>query len=380
MAGSIFVLQEDGTLDALCEQPYASEALLQRLLAKYPDLLAGDQMNADDPPRWLLVARETGIPLEDGGGEWMSLGHLFLDQDGVPTLVEVKRSTDVRIRREVVGQMLDYASHAVAFWTVDAMRARFADTCEAQRCNPDEALAAFLTLDPDDGAALDAFWQQVGTNLRTGRIRLLFVADVIPSPLLRVIEFLNRFMDPVQVLGVEVHQYVGDGLQTLVPRLVGDTAATQGKSARTTRPSRQWDEESFFAALRVGHGDEACGVARRMLEWATPRATRVFWGKGTQNGSFVPVLRHRGADHQMFAVWTSGTVELYFQYYQYKEPFADEGKRRELLARVNAIDGVEVPADAIARRPGISLHTLRGAALEAFLAVYQWVIDEILAT
>jgi hypothetical protein len=31
----------------------------------------------------------------------------------VPTLLEVKRSSDTRIRREVVGQMLDYAANGV---------------------------------------------------------------------------------------------------------------------------------------------------------------------------------------------------------------------------------------------------------------------------
>jgi hypothetical protein len=31
----------------------------------------------------------------DGGGRW-SVDHLFLDQDAVPTIVEVKRSTDPR--------------------------------------------------------------------------------------------------------------------------------------------------------------------------------------------------------------------------------------------------------------------------------------------
>jgi len=38
--------------------PYANEDLLQRLLADYPDLLAGDQMDKTVPRRWLLVSRE----------------------------------------------------------------------------------------------------------------------------------------------------------------------------------------------------------------------------------------------------------------------------------------------------------------------------------
>lgn len=42
----------------------------------------------------------------------LSLDHLFLDQDGIPTLVEVKRGGNAQVRREVVGQLLDYAAIA----------------------------------------------------------------------------------------------------------------------------------------------------------------------------------------------------------------------------------------------------------------------------
>jgi len=83
------------------------------LLARFPALLAGDQMNSASPRRFLLIDREQPIASEPGGPERWSLDHLFLDQDGMPTLVEVKRSTDTRIRREVVGQMFDYAANAI---------------------------------------------------------------------------------------------------------------------------------------------------------------------------------------------------------------------------------------------------------------------------
>ena len=96
----------------MTQQPYESEALLQRLLATHPSVLAGDQFNIAEPRRWLLVSREAGVPCEIGGPDRWSLDHLFVDQDSIPTLVEVKRSSDTRIRREVVGQMLDYAANA----------------------------------------------------------------------------------------------------------------------------------------------------------------------------------------------------------------------------------------------------------------------------
>jgi hypothetical protein len=105
VAGRIYLLNGESKLIAMEESPYDSETLLQKLLADHPDLLAGDQINDEEPRRWLLVTREMAVPGEqDGAGRW-SLDHLFLDQDAIPTLVEVKRSSDTRIRREVVGQI-----------------------------------------------------------------------------------------------------------------------------------------------------------------------------------------------------------------------------------------------------------------------------------
>lgn len=60
------------------------------MLEDYPSLLAGDQIDREYPRRWLLVSREMGLPYEEKGTKKLSLDHLFLDQDGIPTLVELK--------------------------------------------------------------------------------------------------------------------------------------------------------------------------------------------------------------------------------------------------------------------------------------------------
>jgi hypothetical protein len=245
MGGGVFLIQEDGKLVEMREQPYDSEALLQELLAKYPNLLAGDQMDGTEARRWLLVSREMAIPgEEDGGGRW-TLDHLFLDQDAIPTLVEVKRGSDTRIRREVVGQMLDYAANAVLNWPVETIRAKFEKTCELQGLDPSNELARLLG-DEGDG---ESFWQNTKTNLQAGRVRLVFVADEIPSELRRVVEFLNEQMDPAEVLAVEVKQYIGQGrMKTLVPRLIGQTI--RGGTAR--KPSSKAPAEVDKFGLRVG--------------------------------------------------------------------------------------------------------------------------------
>ena len=371
MPGRIYILDNDGkTLRSLEEQPYDSEDLLQELLGEHPDLLAGEQIDEATPRRWLLVDREVGVPIKEDAAGGMLLDHLFLDQDGVPTLVEVKRSSDTRIRREVVGQMLDYAAHAVAYWSVETIRARFEARCEDGGDDPDQLVAHLIDPDPDEDADVEAFWGQVKTSLQTGRIRLIFVADEIPPELRRVVEFLNRFMDPVEVLAVEIVQYVGEGLKTLVPRVIGQTA-------KAPQPRRQWDEPSFFRELEARHGADAAGVARRLLEWAVANVTGVLWGRGIRSGSFVPVLDHREKGYSIFAVWTYGTVEITFQYYQSWPPFDVEEKRRELLGRLNAIEGVSIPEDAVARRPSIPLAVFADETrLAKFLRVYEWFLQE----
>src|SRR5690606_7076339 len=102
MAQSIFLRGVGETLIEMTERPYDSESLLQKLLADYPALLAGDQGDDAAPRRWILIKREAAVPDREGStGRW-STDHVFLDQDGIPTLVEVKRSNDTRIRREVI--------------------------------------------------------------------------------------------------------------------------------------------------------------------------------------------------------------------------------------------------------------------------------------
>ena len=121
MNGKIFLLKNDNELIEMEEREYPSELILQELVADYPNLLAGHEMDGENPRKWLLVKKEQELYSPDEGSNVVYLDHLFLDQDGVPTLVEVKRSSDTRIRREVVGQMLDYASNAVVYLQVEEM-------------------------------------------------------------------------------------------------------------------------------------------------------------------------------------------------------------------------------------------------------------------
>lgn len=266
-------LVEEGThaLTGLIESAYDTEDVLQDALARFPDLLPGDQIDPENPRRWLLVRREMEVPdTTDGGGRW-SLDHLFLDQDAVPTFIECKRATDTRIRREVVAQMLDYAANGAEYWTVARLRQAAAQTHGEAL---DEEVRRLLGADePDD---IEPFWKAVEENLRRGRLRLIFAADNLPKELRRLVEFMNAKMADVEVLALEIKQFVADGRKVLVPRMLGVSEAVRDrKSAGTVSPVAATTRDAF-----LNRCDE---VARaffvELLDQSAQAGRHVAWGR-----------------------------------------------------------------------------------------------------
>ncbi|HYW75805.1 MAG TPA: hypothetical protein VFA48_04165 [Gammaproteobacteria bacterium] len=313
---------------------YTSEDVLQGLIARYPNLLAGGQMDSTNPRRWLLLSREASVPDNDEGSERWSLDHLFVDQEAIPTLVEVKRSSDTRLRREVVAQMLDYAANGMLYWRVETLREKFYTRCKHDGLDPDVELRAFLGTDAD----VDAFWADIKTRLQAQQIRLVFVADVIPPELLRIVEFLNGQMDPAEVIAVEIKQYRGGELTTLVPRVLGKTAeATQRKAA--SGPRIPWTHERFRDALS---DPRDVVVFDTLLDWVGRRGLDLQWGTGASQGTVYPIVDCPLGNKKPVGLLTPGKVQIDFSILN--EPQVQDAKRG-LQQKLNALPGINI-ADA----------------------------------
>ena len=235
MTEKIYIRNASGALEPLSEERFETEDMLQELIGQHPELLAGDQMRPDDPLRWILIKRE--MPIEG----W-ALDHLLLDQDARSTLVEVKRGASSDNRRKVVGQMLDYAATAAGVWSGDGMRRAFAEDVSKRGADPLEVLRKLLQPDDNTDAEdlTDEFWERAATNLAANRLRLLFVADEIPSELERVVKFLNeQTRDNLEVLAVEVKQYPGQFGDALVSRVIGQIEPSRDGAAGTTAGRRR---------------------------------------------------------------------------------------------------------------------------------------------
>jgi hypothetical protein len=292
--------------------------------------------------------------------------HLFLDQDGVPTLVEVKRSSDSRIRREVVGQMLDYAANSIAYWPDGAIRSLFAASCGVSQQDPADCLRAFLNPEGnlETGDFFEEFWQKVETNLKAGRVRLVFVADEIPSELRRVVEFLNNQMNPAEVIAIEIRQFVGSGVQTLVPIVIGQTAlaeATRGPRASGAK----WDRERFIATLRARKGEGMALLAEELVVFAEQNSTRLGWGTGAQDGSCFPILENNGIEYYPYILWTYGRVEIQCKWMRLRAPFTDDTCMSEWAQRLNEIPRLNIRPEDWSRRPAFDMDALANTATHA---------------
>jgi len=203
MNGKIYKIKDNNELVVIHEEKHHNENNFQELLFLYPDLIPGDQIDNENPRRWLRVGREIG-----------NIDIFLLDQDGIPTIVEVKKSNNSEIHREVVGQMLDYGSKLVFSQSIETIIPQI-------KVNSPQSVQDFL----DNEISEEEFWEKVDNNLKEEKMRLIVVSDEIPRNLQNIIEFVNSKIGSTEVLALEIKQFTDNatGTRTLVPRLVGQT-------------------------------------------------------------------------------------------------------------------------------------------------------------
>jgi hypothetical protein len=105
------------------------------------------------------------VPDPNTGSDRWSIDFFIVDQDAVPTFVECKRFADTRSRREIVGQMFEYAANGHYYWTSDTIRLYAEETASKTGQSLDESLR---TLHPVEDLSIEAFFSRIQENLREG--------------------------------------------------------------------------------------------------------------------------------------------------------------------------------------------------------------------
>jgi hypothetical protein len=331
-------LKDGDSYVAMTREAYESESVLQALIAQHPEILAGED---PDRPDLVLVKREVPIQPEQDSG--LSLDHLYLDADGRPTLVEVKQGANREIRRQVVGQLLDYAANARGSLSAEMMQQWLEEAANAASTTAEALLADQLGVEDPD-----AYWRRVGANLDAEQFRLVFVSDQMPPSLRRIIEFLNDHTD-FDVLGIEVSQHTDTTgrQQIIVPRFVGESEGARQKK-RTRGRSQRMNRDKLLASFDAGSDERAAVVA--LLDWAAAQPD-LYLRWTTAAAVDVPASGVR----RLLRIWPSGKfpigeLEVVLRVLKEFDPATwDDERCDQLVRRLEAGAGLHFEDDR--RRP-----------------------------
>jgi hypothetical protein len=329
---------------------------LQSLLEHNPNLLPGDQIDPEEPRKWILIKREMPVTDPSTGVFRWSIDFFFTDQFGVPTFVECKRCEDSQARRQVVGQMLEYAANGRFYWKEADLRETAARThagvaqLEAkvkEVCGVDEA-----------GHTVATLFSAIEQNLQQAKMRLIFFLDESPLELRSIVEFLNDQMKETEVLIVEARQYESGDKRIVVPWVFGFTeqarVAKQESRAQTMRTSAKRGPDAFWEAVHEQVSEESIQPMESLMKACSDVP-------GCKIGYAVSCLFFLSdilPNRALFSMRRDGSLQLLFGYWTASEypnvTDLQQAVRVKFAAGLEKILGIQYPLEQQNKYPTLA--------------------------
>jgi len=267
-----------------------AEAELQVLLTESPSLIRIDEIREGVSPL-LLAVREFGLP---GSG---ASDILSFSADGDIAIIECKLATNPEIKRKVIGQILEYAAF---LWKMS-----YEEVDERVQKQKGKSLADLV------GTVLAEDWDEerfrngVKQSLDSGSFILIIVVDRINEELRRIIRYVNECSESAFSLhALEMQRFQTDKIDVLVPNLFG---ISQKPSAGGIK--KKWSEEEFFAKLEKDE-PTALEIVRKIYDWSSGKADRIWFGTGKETGSFTFHYLKENKTISVFSIYTNARLTL----------------------------------------------------------------------
>lgn len=359
------LLMEDGHIKPIESSRFEQEAVLQTYLEQYPELLPLHEVE-DNPPPMITIEREVGVPSG-------TIDLLFLDTAGRLTIVETKLVRNPEVRREVIGQIIEYASF-VCQWDADQVERQTNEYLRSKdaEANLYEAVGA-KTAGSELPVDESSFRSLLEENLHKGSIRLVIAVDELVEPLRATVSFLNSF-STFDLLILQLREFKLDSRRgVFIPSLFGYTRPPTNAIER-----RSWTREEFLADAEQQRSSEEVKVIRALYELAaiTGRA-QLGTGKG---GSFTYRVSVDGKRWcSLITVFNSFGIQISFG--MLKGWGVPQDVRAEFRDRLNAIPGIRLPADeaTLEKYPSIPFAPLvQPENFERFKEILLWLKEQAL--
>ena len=160
-----------------------NEEWIQKLIYNHPTILPINEIEASFSPL-ISIGRELSTSVG-------CLDNLFVSPDGYLTIVETKLWRNPEARREVVGQIIDYAKE-LSKWTFTDLDKAIISFSRRYNNNADGLLEMVRKSTELDEADEQFFIDNISKNLKRGRFLLLIVGDGIRESVEDMIEYLSQ--------------------------------------------------------------------------------------------------------------------------------------------------------------------------------------------
>ena len=194
------------------------EEWLQRILEQTPSVLPTAEIAPIFAPL-ICVAREVHVKTDDNNSG--RIDNLYISKDGYLVIVETKLWNNPESRREVVGQILDYAKE-VREWDWTTLDNIYRAYHKIKGSLFDAIVAAGYKTAGDQADFID----NVNNNIRTAQFLLMIVGDGIRSGVEKIAEYMNAsspdMMHRLALCELGVYD-MGNGRRLVVPQLTTKT-------------------------------------------------------------------------------------------------------------------------------------------------------------
>ncbi|WP_216699309.1 hypothetical protein [Arthrobacter sp. H14] len=278
-----------------------------------------------------------------------------MDTNGDLTLVECKLAANPQIRREIVGQMFDYAS---GLWKMDV------DDFAAKWNHHNNELP--FQLDTEEGQTLR---HAVAQNLAEGKFRIVLAVDAINAPLKRMVEYLNAMSGPgTSIIAVEYSHLTQGSIQILMPQVYGRELA-EAKAAPADDAQIVWTADLYRSWLRT-NDPGSLGKFNLLTAAATSGGMTLTGSKTTKPSGGLRIYDRKGQwlGTVSFIYYSAQGTSLEFSFVRLskmtKEAMPDGSLLEMFLQQLGAIPGLEEVAGNLrssgftSRKPNVPLSAL----------------------
>lgn len=292
---------EGGKTRVLVNKDFDNESLLQDILEKFPEFVALEDLGVSEP--FVVIGREVATPAG-------YIDVLCIDGEGVLTVIETKLARNPQIRREVVGQVLEYVAQLSKWKAQDVIQVAnqyfqsSSDTGGTGGATLTDLLKS--TSEPEEMLSPGDVYERIENNLRKGRIKVVIASDAIPETLKDTVNFINSFSN-FDIYVLQVQLFKKDDLEIYAPAIFGFAR----KAGVGTPERRLWNEVTFFDALANIDGIIVQTI-REIYEFCKQDAVAIKWGTGKVNGSFSFAAEKEGKVFTVISVWTTEDITVNF--------------------------------------------------------------------